>query len=33
MRTYYKKPIKKPSKYAPLSPSIKILKILSNKSK
>ena len=26
------KPIKKPSKYAPLSPSIKILKMLSNKS-
>ena len=25
-------PIKKPSKYAPLSPSIKILKMLSNKS-
>ena len=27
-----KKPIKKPSKYAPLSPSIKTLKMLSNKS-
>ena len=27
------KPIKNPSKYAPLSPSIKILKMLSNKSK
>ena len=27
-----KKPIKKPSKYAPLSPSIKILKMFSNKS-